>query len=374
VLAAEAAMDTQPWDYWQAGGVQPKGRGEYIVERLEAVLKRNPNHPGAIHLYIHAVEASTRPERALAPARRLAALTPGAGHLVHMPAHIYFRIGMYRESLAANVRAVKVDERYFGTSPSDPLYRSAYYPHNIHFVMVSAQMGGDGRTALDAARRLDAAVPEAVARDFVILQPIKAAPYATHALFGAPESVLALPAPPRELALVRAMHHYARALAFVKLSDAAKAGAEIDAIAALERDADFKPYEPWGVPAKQVLQTARLVAGARLADSQGRLDDAARAYEQAVAIEDALPYTEPAYWYYPVRQSLGAAYLRQGRYDDARKVLRESLSRVPNDGWALAALAEVERKSGDAGAEARVRQVYRKAWFGPPEGPDLARL
>ena len=178
-LYAESAMDTQPWDYWEPGGVKAKGRGDEIVSNLETVLKRNPNHPGAIHLYIHAVEASTTPERALAPAERLGALMPGAGHIVHMPAHIYYRVGQYRRSLDVNKQAVAIDERYFKSSPSDPLYKSAYYPHNIHFVMVSAQMGGDGATAVDAAKKLDAAVPAELAKQFQIMEPVKAAPYTT---------------------------------------------------------------------------------------------------------------------------------------------------------------------------------------------------
>ena len=180
-LYAESAMDTQPWDYWESGGVKPKGRGAEIVSNLETVLKRNPTHPGAIHLYIHAVEASTAPEKALPYAERLGALMPGAGHIVHMPSHIYYRVGQYRRSLDTNKRAVAVDERYFQGSPSDPLYKSAYYPHNIHFVMVSAQMGGDGTTAVDAANKLDAAVPAELAKQFQIMEPVKAAPYTTQA-------------------------------------------------------------------------------------------------------------------------------------------------------------------------------------------------
>ncbi|MBN8507883.1 MAG: hypothetical protein J0L57_04665 [Burkholderiales bacterium] len=373
-LAAEAMMDTQPWDYWEPGGAAPKGRGDEIVRLLETVLKRSPSHPGAIHLYIHAVEASAAPERALAPARRLAALTPAAGHLVHMPSHVYYRLGMYRESLAANVRAVQVDERYFETSASDPLYRSAYYPHNIHFVMVSAQFGGDGATAVDAAAKLDASIPEQAAREFAVLQPIKAAPYTTLALFAAPDQVLRLPAPPPDLALVRALYHYARALAHARLDEPAKAQLEIDAIGALERGTDFAAFEAWGVPAREVTQIARLVAVARLADAQGRLDEAAGAYADAAVIEDKLSYMEPPFWYYPVRQSLGAVYLRQGKLDAARAVLRESLVKVRHNGWALAALVEVERRSGDKRAEAAALQAYRRAWFGPADGPDLARL
>jgi tetratricopeptide (TPR) repeat protein len=210
-LYAEAAMDTQPWDYWEAAGARPKGRGAEIIRALESVLKRNPSHPGAIHLYIHAVEASTNPERALPHAKRLAALMPGAGHVVHMPAHIYYRVGLYRDSLVANQRAIQVDEDYFKTSPSDPMYKAAYYPHNIHFVMVSAQMGGDAKTAIAAAEKLDAAMPNEAVQAFAVLQPVKASPYTTHAQFSDADTILKLKAPPDDLVLVKTMYHYARA-------------------------------------------------------------------------------------------------------------------------------------------------------------------
>ncbi len=374
VLYAEALMDTQPWDYWEAGGARSKGNGAAIVGALETVLERNPNHPGAIHLYIHAVEASTHPEKALPYANRLGRLIPGAGHLVHMPAHIYYRVGMYRESLAVNKRAIGVDERYFQTSPSDPLYRTAYYPHNIHFVMVSAQMGGDGKTAIDAAQKLDAAVPLEVVRQFAIMQPIKAAPYTTHAQFGDPDAILNLPAPPADLVLVATMYHYARAVAFSGKKDPASARVEIDALARLERDADFKPFAEWGVPAREIVQTARLVATGRLADANGDLPGAAKAYEDAIFVEDSLAYMEPPYWYYPIRQSLGSVLLRQGRLDEAERAFRESLARVRGNGWALAGLAETYRRKGDAAAERSARRAYAKAWFGDPAGPPIAAL
>jgi tetratricopeptide (TPR) repeat protein len=374
VLYAEAAMDTQPWDYWQAGGAEPKGRGGDIVATLETVLKRNNTHPGAIHLYIHAVEASAQPDRALPYAKRLGALVPGAGHLVHMPAHIYYRVGLYRDSLDANRRAIQVDEAYFKTSPSDPLYKAAYYPHNIHFVMVSAQMGGDGGTAVDAAAKLDASVPAELVKMFPILQPIKAAHYTTRAQFSDPDAILKLAPPPGDVVLVSTMYHYARAIAYAQRKDKAGAQREIDAIAAIERTADFKPFEPWGLPAREIVRTAGLVATGRLADATGDLDAAAKAYTEAVAIEDALAYTEPPYWYYPVRQSLGSVRLRQGKLDEAEQAFRDSLARVRNNGWALAGLAEVERRKGDANAERAAREAYRRAWFGPKGGPDLARL
>jgi tetratricopeptide (TPR) repeat protein len=373
-LTAEAMMDTQPWDYWEAGGTKPKGRGGEIVSTLETVLKRNPKHPGAIHLYIHAVEASTQPQKALPYADRLGALMPGAGHVVHMPAHIYYRVGMYHKSLDTNKRAMAVDESYFKTSPSDPLYKSAYYPHNIHFLMVSAQMGGDGPAAITAAHKLDASMAPEIVAQFAIMQPVKAAPYTTHALFSAPDTILALPAPPANLALVDTMYHYARALAFARKKDSDSAQREIDELARILRETDYKPFEEFGIPAKEIVDTARLVATARLADAKGDLDGAARAYEEAVFIEDALAYTEPPYWYYPVRQSLGAIKLRQGKLDDAEKAFRDSLGRVRNNGWALAGLAETYRRKGDASSEKAARQAFARTWFGSAQGPAIDQL
>ncbi|ANQ85788.1 hypothetical protein dqs_2759 [Azoarcus olearius] len=374
VLFAEAAMDTQPWDYWEAGGTRPKGRAADLIAALETVLKRNPGHPGAIHLYIHAVEASTTPERALAPARRLAALMPGAGHIVHMPAHIYYRTGLFRDSLEANKKAIAVDERYFQTSPSDPLYRTGYYPHNIHFVLVSAQMGGDATTALEAAAKLDGVMPADVVRQFPSLEAIKGAPYTTHALFSEPATILALPRPAEGLTLVTAMYHYARAVAFAANKDLPAARAELDALTRIEANADFQPYAAWQVPAREIVQTARLVAGGRVADAEGDLDAAAKDYEAAVAIEDALSYMEPPYWYYPVRQSLGAVKLRQGRLDEAEKAFRDSLGKVRNNGWALAGLAEVYRQQRKPAAQAEAQKAFSRAWFGPAGGPALERL
>ena len=373
VLYAEAVMDTQPWDYWEPGGVKPKGDAGEIVATLERVLERNPNHAGAAHFYIHTVEASSTPERALPHARRLEGLAPGAGHLVHMPAHIYYRLGMYRDSLEANRRAIAVDERYFRTSPSDPLYKVAYYPHNIHFVMVSAQMGGDKATALDAAAKLDAAIPNEVAKQFAMMEPVKAAPYTTHAQFSDAQAILALPAPDPGLLLVKAMYHYSRAVGHAQRKDAAAAKAEIAALDRMEKESDFKAFAEWQVPAKEVVQTARHVAAGRLADALGDLEGAARAYEEAIFIEDTLAYMEPPYWYFPIRQSLGSVRLRQGRHDEAEKAFRDSLAKVRNNGWALAGLAEVYKRSGNAKAERATRAALDRAWLGAAR-PDVARL
>lgn len=374
VLYAEALMDVSPWDYWEADGVRPKGRAGEMIAALETVLVRNPVHPGAIHLYIHAVEASADPERALLHARRLAALMPGAGHIVHMPGHIYYRIGLYREALEANVDAVAADERYFAVSESDPFYRNGYYPHNLHFLIASAQMGGDGKTALEVAEKLDRVIDADFLRAAAALQPVKAAPYFTHAQFSDAETILALEDPGEEFVLVRALWRYARALAYSTQENYDGAEAEIAALAATEAEADFSELEEWGVPGGDVVRTARLVAEGRLASARGDLEGAATAYRAAIAVENRLSYMEPPYWYYPVRQSLGAVLLRMGQAEAAERAFRDSLERVPNNGWALYGLQQTLRARGDvAGAQAAGEQLER-AWFGDPALLDVERL
>ena len=374
VLFAESLMDLSPWNYWEAGGAAPKGRTAELVDALERVLERNPNHPGAIHYYIHAMEASTHPDKALPYARKLARQIPGAGHIVHMPSHIYYRLGLYKEALDSNVDAIAADERFFARSASDPVYKGAYYPHNIHFVMVSALMGGDGKTALEAAGKLDKSLPPALLKDFSMMQPVKAAPYFSHVQFSDPDTLLALPDPGPDFVLVKAMWHYVRAVGFARKGDIAGSKNEVDAIGAIERSADFKPLTDWGVPAREIVQTARAVATGRLADAQRDLPAAIRAYQEAVSVQDSLPYMEPPYWYYPVRQSLGAALLRSGRLDEAEQVFRTSLARTPSNGWALSGLMAVYRERGDTAALAAARKRFATTWLGKPGGPALSML
>lgn len=374
VLFAESLMDLSPWDYWEAGGIKPKNRTAELVDALERVLERNPTHPGAIHYYIHTMEASSHPEKALPYARQLARQIPGAGHIVHMPSHIYYRVGLYKEALDSNVDAIAADEKYFSRSASDPVYKGAYYPHNIHFVMVSALMGGDGKTALDAAAKLDKVIPSAMLKELSFMQPVKAAPYFSHVQFSNADTLLALPDPGPEFVLVKAMWHYARAIGFARKGGIADSRQEVEAIAAIERDGDFKPITDWGVPAREIVQTARAVASARLADAQGDLPAAIRYYQEAISLQDNLPYTEPPYWYYPVRQSLGAILLRAGRSDEAEQVFRASLARTPSNGWAISGLMEVYRQRNDNAALAAARKRFATTWIGKPEGPPLSML
>lgn len=374
VLFAESLMDLSPWDYWAAGGARPKNRTAELVAALEKVLARNPTHAGAAHYYIHAMEASARPEKALPAARVLASQIPGAGHIVHMPSHIYYRLGMYRDALRANVLAVATDERYFADAASDPVYRGAYYPHNIHFVMVSALMGGDGRTALEAAGKLDKVITPELLTAIGALQPVKSAPYFAHVQFSDADTLLALPDPGPQFVLVQAMWHYARAVGHARKGDFDAAAREVAALDKIEKNGDFKAVNDWNIPGREIVQTARSVAQARIADARGNLPRAVNAYRSAIAVQDSLPYMEPPYWYYPVRQSLGVALLRSGQPDAAEKVFRDSLARTPSNGWALRGLMEVYRKRGDEAALAAVQKQFATTWLGKPDGPALSAL
>jgi tetratricopeptide (TPR) repeat protein len=206
------------------------------------------------------------------------------------------------------------------------------------------------------------------------MQAVKSAPYFSHVQFSSPDTLLALPDPGPDLVLVKAMWHYARAAGFARKGAFADGQREVDAIAAIERGADFKPITDWGVPAPDIVHTARAVAAARLADAQGKLPDAIALYQEAVALQDKLPYTEPPYWYYPVRQSLGSALLRSGRIDDAEQVLRASLATTPSNGWALSGLMEVYRQRGDQAALAAAGKRFATTWLGQRGGPALTQL
>jgi hypothetical protein len=264
LLTADALMNLSPWDYWGDGGRTPKGKTARMVELIEGVLvdrkvgslKADPDHPGAVHLYIHAVEASDRPERAAPHAARLAALMPGAGHLVHMPSHIWYRLGRWRECLDSNVQAAAVDEALLKQGGASLLYSEGYYAHNVHFGMASALMGGDGETAVAAADKLAGIVSDRTKREVPWTQPIAAAPYTAHARFTAPDKVLALPAPDASFPFVRATWHYARGVALARLGRGDEARAEVSAIETLARTPEITALPDAGVPGPDVLAIA----------------------------------------------------------------------------------------------------------------------
>lgn len=374
VLTAEAMMNLTPWDYWADAGRTPKGRTADIVATLERVLASDPQHPGAIHYYIHMVEASDRPERAEPYADRLGQLMPAAGHIVHMPSHIYYRVGRYRYSLEANRGAVAADEAYLAKVKATGLYPGAYYPHNIHFLMVSAQMAGDGPTVVASADKLARTVTGEAARTIPWVQPIKAAPYFAHAQYSAPATVLALPDPGGELPYVKALWHYARGVARVAEGNGDEAAREAEAIDTIVRTTDFSGLDAAGIPAGSIATLSRHVVLARIAQARGDLEGALAEFREAAAVEDTLSYMEPPYWYYPVRQSLGAVLLQTGDAAEAERAFRASLTKTPHNGWALYGLTEALKAQGRTVEAEQTAERLARAWAGDRSQLALNRL
>lgn len=363
-LAAEANMDMQPWDYWEAGGREPKGRTVETISLLEGVLARNPDHAAAIHLYIHITEASRDPYRAASYADRLADLAPGLGHLTHMPSHTYYRIGRFKESLAHNIRAVAIDQRYLNDADASILYEYGYFTHNIHFAMTSAQMAGDGETALAMALKLDEKLPLDMAAAAPWVQPIKAAPYYAMAQFADPAAILALEDPGDALPFLKGAWHYARGEAFARNGDIEKANAEVAAISTLIAETDFSGLVEGGVPVIDVLNIARLTVIARAAAAEGDYASAVEAMEDATALQEGLAYTEPPFWYYPAKQTLAAMVLRQGDAERAEQLFLESLAASPNNAWVLYGLSEAYKAQGDKSGSKYAKALYKDAWLG----------
>jgi tetratricopeptide (TPR) repeat protein len=375
VLYAEAVMDLSPWDYWKPGGAEPNAQSAPIVPTLERVLARNPNHPGALHYYIHAVEASDRPGRAEGAADRLRGALPGAGHMVHMPGHIYYRIGRYFDSLAVNKDATAADEKYLALSDAPMgVYRLGYYPHNVHFVLMSAQMAGDGATAIAAAQKLARIIPDERLSKAPGAQHIKASIYFAHAQFSAPETILGLPDPGSSAAYVAAMWHYARGIAMVRRGDLASAATEAGAIESLVHSPGLAPLTDAGIPAKEVLKLAREVVEGRIAQAKGDHATAIARFREAAAIQDALRYSEPPFWYYPVRQSLAAALLQAGKLDEALDEFQRALKRAPNNGWTYFGLAELYRARGDAKSAQEAEAQLAETWVGDASLLNISRL
>ncbi|WP_246679032.1 hypothetical protein [Mesorhizobium sp. B2-2-1] len=374
VLAAEAGMDTQPWDYWQPGGKEPKGRTADIQRRLEGVLARKPDNPMAIHLYIHLVEASDRPERAEPYADRLAALMPGAGHIVHMPSHIYYRVGRYTDSLKSNEAASKVDETYLAETGATGVYPLGYYSHNVHFVLVSAQLLGDSKTVLAEAEKLDKFLTNEVATAIPIVQPVKAAPYFAWAQYAEPDAILAKAEPAGAPPYITSMWHYARGVALAEKKDASGARVEADAIHKIAQETDWSVHDAWGIPALSVLQVAEDVVRARAAQAENDVGGSIAFWKKAVETEDTIPYMEPPYWYYPVRQSLGAALLKNGQPADAAKEFVAALHRARSSAWALFGLQQAAEAQGDTAAATKAADELSKAWKGDPGMLTLERL
>ncbi len=365
VLHAEALMDLRPWDYWTDEGELIPGIAE-AVERLEEVIERSPRHPGACHFFIHAVEEH-RPEWAVPCAERLADLMPGAGHIVHMPGHIYIRVGRYVDAIEANEHAVHADETYIRDArPGVGMYTAGYYPHNFDFLAFAAAMAGAEERSLDAADRVAALVPDEMlgAPEMTFLQHWLTRQLQMRVRFARWDEILESRAPDRDLVHARLMWRYARGRALAATGDLDGAARELERLeSGLEDPALDDLVLDFNEPEAVLAIAARVLEG-RLAAARGDTERAVRALEDAAAREDRLTYGEPPEWSVPVRHDLGAVLLDAGRFEAAERVFRADLERFPENGWSLHGLAAALDGQGRHDAAAEVRERFREAWIG----------
>jgi tetratricopeptide (TPR) repeat protein len=360
-IYAEAWMNTMPWDYWSDDG-QPKPDTVEVVASLERTLGRSPRHPLALHLYIHAVEASSNPGRAEKAADTLATLVPGSGHLVHMPAHTYWRVGRYHDASEANVRAASVDEAYIAQCNAQGFYPAMYYPHNIHFLWAASSMEGRSQVAIEAARKVAANVRLEQIKEFPSVEFFKTIPLLALVQFGRWDDVLKEPTPDASLDYARAIQHYTRGIALARKNDLAGARRERASLVPLKATPKVMVINDNDYPAKALLEIADTLLQGEIASAVGSHATAIQQFRRAVTLQDELPYTEPPFWYYPTRQSLGQALLAAKRAAEAEAVYRQDLEKYPHNGWSMFGLIQSLDAQGKKAEADEVRKIFEHAW------------
>jgi pimeloyl-ACP methyl ester carboxylesterase len=371
-LYADAQMNTMPWDYWQKDG-SPKPDTARVLDALERTIAKHADHAGALHYHIHLLEASNDPDRAEASADRLGALMPAAGHMVHMPAHIYIRVGRYADAAEANERAILADEDYLAQCQAQGLYPVSYYPHNLHFLWAAATFEGRGAVAIDAARKVAAKVPHHHAGALAWTADFPVTPMLAYARFGRWQDVLTEPKPPANEPYAAGIWHYARGLAFVARGQVDRAGAELAAVKATTKHEAFATTLK-DLPLLTNLQIASRILEGELALREGHPDAAIASLRDAVTIEDGLPYSEPPLWHHPPRQILGAFLLEAGRPKDAEVVYREDLKRFRENGWSLFGLKQSLLAQHRAEEAADVQRRFERAWSRADVKPTSSRI
>ena len=360
-LFAESMMDLRPWGYWMPDGEPNPGTAE-IVSLIESVIERDSHHPLALHLYIHLMEPTETPEKAAVASDRLLTLMPGAGHMVHMPSHIYQRIGRYADAAKSNELAVMADEDYITQCNAQGLYPMGYYPHNVHFLWFAATMDGRGQLAIDNARKLAAKAPNEALKEMPLLAGFAVVPYYALTRFGRWDEMLKEPAPPADNLYMTGIWHYARGQAFLgkgKLAEAEKELAEVKRIAK-DPALDFKLFSP--NTAVAIFSIAPEVLGGEIEATKKNYDEAISHLERAVRLEDSLVYTEPSEWHYPPRHALGAVLLEAGRPREAETIYWEDLRRNRENGWALFGLVKALEAQGKTEQAALMKERFEKAW------------
>jgi tetratricopeptide (TPR) repeat protein len=363
-MFAESIMDIHPWDYWLKDGTPQPWTNE-ILTTLESVIKKYPDHHGANHLYIHAIEASKNPGRALASAEKLKFLAPGAGHLVHMPSHIFIRVGNYHEGSLANQRAVKSDEQYINQCNQQGFYPLQYYPHNYHFLWATATLEGNSKTAIDAAIKTSQKPPDSLMDvcGYQTLQHFAAIPLYAYVTFGKWDEILKYQKPIDARPYSRAVWHYARAMAFISKDEIKNAEKEINQLEMLRTNKSLEKLAIWGInSAGNLIKIAYEVAKGELETKRKNYSLAIKHLKQAVALEDLLRYDEPPTWFYPCRQNLGTALIEAGKYNEAQMVFEQNLKDIPENGWGLFGLYQSLLKQNKNDEANEVKKRFDNAW------------
>lgn len=361
VLYVESTMNLRPWGYWMRDGYPFEGTTE-IVALTEDVLRRFPDHPGALHMYIHLMEPTANPERAEKAADTLLTLMPQAGHMIHMASHIYQRVGRYVDAAKSNQMAIQADEAYIAQFKAEGLYPLAYYPHNIHFLWFAASASGQYALALKSARDAAGKVDDGLLSQMPFTAIFRVLPYWTLARFGQWQSVLDEPAPPAKNAFLTGSWHYVRGLAYVATGQLQRAGTELKQLRKVIKDPSLNNPLLSQNTAHDVLSIAPEVLAGELAAARGKFDAAIAHLERAVRLEDGLVYTEPAEWHYPPRLVLGAILLEAGYPDEAETVYWEDLRRNRNNGWALFGLQQALRAQNKTAEADMIEARFKKAW------------
>ena len=360
-IYAEALMNTMPWNYWSDDGIA-KLETSAVIASLEKVMEAEPDHPLALHLYIHALEASSDPNRAEAAADRLLNLVPGAGHLVHMPSHIFFRIGRYNDAAQANLRAAEVDEAYIAACNAQGFYPALYYPHNIHFLWSASTMQGQSALSIESARRVVENVRVEQVKAFPTIEFFRTVPLLSLVRFAKWDDILAEPQPQEEFMFARSVWHYARGVAFAAKGLPEKAKAELAMLDPLKDDVSVRFLDSRDYPGSALVGIAIHLLRGEIAYRGGEFDRAVNHFEQAVAAQDLLPYTEPPFWYYPTRQSLGAALVAGGKHAEAEAVFRKDLKQYPHNGWSMFGLAQSLTAQGKIEEAAKAKMHFETIW------------
>jgi tetratricopeptide (TPR) repeat protein len=360
-LFAESMMDLRPWGYWTRDG-QPYEGVDEVVTVIEKVIQRNPVHPGALHLYIHLLESTDQVDKAEGPADRLLTLMPAAGHMVHMPAHIYQRVGRYADAARSNEMAIAADEDYITQCQAQGLYPMGYYPHNIHFLWFAAQADGRSKLSIESGRKAASKVTDEALQQVSLLAIFRAVPYYALTRFGKWDDMLREPEPPAFSPYSRGIYHYARGVAFVRKGQLDQAEQELAKVKELLKDKvlDQTLFSP--NTGLAVLSIAPEVLAGEIAAAKKNYDAAIAHLERAVRLDDALVYTEPFEWHYPPRQALAAVLLEANRPAEAETVYWADLKRNRNNGWSLYGLMKSLQAQGKSAEAAHVEARFKKAW------------